>query len=252
VADFEIEKAFFEKGYRFIAGVDEVGRGSLFGPVVAVAVILPTEWIERSRPTARILKEASAGRIQKGEGNRERIQKQVNRAVSPKVHSSAAGLPHWLGEVKDSKLLTPKRRRELAKFLRAEAECIGIGISTSVEIDKKNIYWASFEAMRRAVERLSLKPDVVLVDGFEIRGLPCVQKGIRQGDKKSYSVAAASIVAKVLRDRMMERYDRIYAGYSLSKNKGYATKEHYKALETLGPTPLHRKSFNLRQERKLF
>lgn len=233
MADFEIENAFFKQGYRLIAGVDEVGRGALFGPVVAVSVILPPEWIESSGPI---------GRIQKNEEN----------AGPPTGSSNSSGVPDWLREVNDSKLLTPKKREELAKSLLAEAESIGVGFSTNVEIDQKNIYWATFEAMRRAVKRMPVRPDAVLVDGFEIRDFPYVQKGIRQGDKKCYTIAAASILAKVLRDRMMARYDEIYVNYALSKNKGYGTKEHYRALEELGPTPFHRKSFKLRSEKKLF
>jgi ribonuclease HII len=209
VADFEIEKSFFDQGFRLIAGVDEVGRGALFGPVVAVAVILPAEWFAGRRP-------------------------------------------EWLPLTKDSKLLTPKMREELAKHIRAEAASVGVGSASHLEIDKRNIFWASLEAMRRAVERLPRRPEAVLVDGFEIRDFPYVQKGIPGGDKKSYTIAAASIVAKVLRDRLMVRYDRVYSGYGLAGNKGYATEGHYRALGERGPTPLHRKSFKLQQERTLF
>ena len=209
MADFEIERSFFDQGYRLIAGVDEVGRGALFGPVVAAAVILPPEWFAGRRPD-------------------------------------------WLRRTKDSKLLTPATRKELAKYIRAQAKAVGVGFATNLEIDRKNIYWASLEAMRRAVERLPRRPDAVLVDGFEIKDLPYVQKGITGGDKKSFSIAAASIVAKVLRDRMMARYDRIYAGFALARNKGYGTEEHYRALEERGPTPFHRKSFKLRREPELF
>ena len=209
MADFEIERSFFEQGYRLIAGVDEVGRGALFGPVVAAAVILPAPWIAGRRPK-------------------------------------------WLRGTKDSKLLAPATREDLAKNIRAQAEAVGVGFATNREIDQINIFWASLEAMRRAVERLPQRPDAVLVDGFEIRDFPYVQKGIPGGDKKSFSIAAASIVAKVLRDRMMVRYDRIYSGYALARNKGYGTEEHYRALEALGPTPFHRKSFKLLAEKKLF
>ena len=209
MADFEVERSFFKQGYRLIAGVDEVGRGALFGPVVAAAVILPPEWFSGCRPD-------------------------------------------WFRRTNDSKLLTPAMRKELAKYIRAQAEAVGFGFAANLEIDQKNIYWASLEAMRRAVERLPRRPDAVLVDGFEIKNLPYVQKGITGGDKKSFSIAAASIVAKVLRDRMMARYDRIFAGYALARNKGYGTDEHYRALEARGPTPFHRKSFKLQAEKKLF
>jgi ribonuclease HII len=209
VANFEIEKSFFDRGYRLIAGVDEVGRGALFGPVVATAVILPSAWIS-------------------GEG------------------------PLWLRQTNDSKLLSPKKRMELARFIRAQAVAVASGFSTSLEIDQQNIFRASLEAMKRAVARLPITPDFVLVDGFEIRDCPLAQKGIPGGDRKSYSIAAASIVAKVLRDRMMSQYDRRYRGYALGRNKGYGTEAHFRALEGLGPTPLHRKSFKLQAEKKLF
>jgi len=209
VADFEIEKSFFDRGYRLIAGVDEVGRGALFGPVVAAAVILPFAWILGERPV-------------------------------------------WLGQTNDSKLLSPGKRVELARFIRAQAVAVASGFATSLEIDQHNIFRASQEAMMRALARLSLAPDLVLVDGFEIRDSPLTQKGIPGGDRKSYSIAAASIVAKVLRDRMMSQYDRRYRGYALGRNKGYGTEAHFRALEGLGPTPLHRKSFRLQAEKKLF
>lgn len=209
MADFEIERSFFEQGYRLIAGVDEVGRGALFGPVVAAAVIFPAAWFAGRRPA-------------------------------------------WLRRTKDSKLLAPAAREELSRHIRAEAAAFAFGSATHTEIDQKNIFWASLEAMRRAVERLPQRPDAVLVDGFELRDFPYVQKGIPGGDKKSFSIAAASIVAKVLRDRLMVRYDRLYAGYNLAGNKGYATEDHYRALEALGPTPHHRRSFRLQAEKTLF
>lgn len=209
MADFEIERSFRQQGYRLIAGVDEVGRGALFGPVVAAAVILPVTWFSGRRPD-------------------------------------------WFRRTNDSKLLTPATREELAKLIRGRAEAVGIGFATNLEIDRQNIFWASLEAMRRAVNRLPKRPDAVLVDGFELRDFPFVQRGIPGGDKKSFSIAAASIVAKVLRDRMMRRYDRLFPGYALSRNKGYGTEEHYRALEERGPTSFHRRSFKLQAERTLF
>lgn len=209
MADFRIERSLAAEGYRFIAGVDEVGRGALFGPVVAAAVILPAEFI-------------------------------------------SGKAPRWLRKTNDSKLIPSRRRVELERFILAEAESVGVGFCTNIEIDEKNIYWASLEAMRRAVERMPRSPDFILVDGFELPGVSTTQRAVPQGDGKSYSIAAASIVAKVLRDRMMDRYDRMYSSYALGKNKGYGTRDHYKALDELGPTPFHRKSFKLQSERKLF
>lgn len=203
MADSWIEKKIIKRGYRTIAGVDEVGRGALFGPVVAAAVILPF----------------------------------------PEIRE---GLRGGLEEIKDSKLLSPSKRKRIAKIILNHAACIGLGLATNQEIDQINIYWASLLAMKRAVENMLLSPDFLLVDGFSLNGVHYPQLGLPKGDKKSVTIAAASIVAKVLRDEMMIRLDRVYQGYSLSKNKGYGTKEHYKALEKMGPTVFHRMSFNLK------
>jgi ribonuclease HII len=204
MADFKIEKKILSPTCRTIAGVDEAGRGALFGPVVAAAVVFPSPWI--SRPV-------------KG----------------------------WLRQVNDSKLLAPLKRKALARSILAEAEAVGVGLATSREIDEKNIYWASLEAMKRAVAGLASRPDYLLVDGFKRRdcGFGCPQLGITGGDRKSLSVAAASIVAKVVRDAMIERLEGFYEGYHLARNKGYGTKAHYLALREKGPTPLHRLTFNL-------
>ena len=204
MADFKIEKRILSQSCQRIAGVDEAGRGALFGPVVAAAVVFPSSWI--SRPV---------------EG--------------------------WLRHVNDSKLLAPLKRRQLARSILAEADSVGVGLATTSEIDEKNIYWASLEAMKRAVADLVPRPDFLLVDGFKRRdcGFICPQLGIPGGDRKSLTVAAASIVAKVVRDEMIERLEDFFSGYHLARNKGYGTKEHYLALREKGPTPLHRLTFNL-------
>lgn len=203
MADFRIEKRILKKGFKAIAGVDEVGRGALFGPVVSAAVILP----------CALMKQKLSG---------------------------------WIGEVDDSKVISPLKRLRLAKEILAYAASVGIGLSTNFEIDQKNIHWASLCAMKRAVENMALVPDFILVDGFSLNEVNYPQISVPKGDKKSISIAAASIVAKVIRDEMMRLLDRVYEGYSLSKNKGYGTEEHFRALEKKGPTPLHRLSFNLR------
>lgn len=206
MADFRIEKRFLRKGFKFIAGVDEVGRGALFGPVVAAAVIIPASIMKRY-------------------------------------------LPAWLREVNDSKLLTPLKRKRLARLILIESEAVGIGLASNLEIDQRNIYQASLLAMKRAVESISILPEILLVDGFIIKDVNYFQIGIRQGDRKSLSIAAASIVAKVLRDDMMDLLDSVYGGYALARNKGYGTREHYRALEERGPTFFHRLTFNLRAKR---
>ena len=200
--DFRIERNLLQRGFQAIAGLDEVGRGALFGPVVAAAVILPLSVIQRKKSG-------------------------------------------WLREIEDSKRLSPTKRRELAKLIVTSAESTGVGLASHAEVDMKNVYWASLEAMKRAFASMSRRPDFLLVDGFNLNDVNYPQMRIPRGDQKSISIAAASIVAKVFRDDMIIRLDPLFAGYSLAKNKGYGTKEHFKALHDLGPTVLHRRSFNL-------
>ena len=202
MATLRLEKDLFRGGARLVAGVDEVGRGSLFGPVVAAAVILPPEWLLR-RP------------------------------------------PAWAREIDDSKRLSPAKRAGLAASLLTEAWGVGVGLASAAEIDALNIFRASHLAMRRAVEGLPAVPDMLLVDGFAIKEVKYRQMGIPHGDRKSRSIAAASIVAKVFRDGLMGAFDALYEGYGLDRNKGYGTEEHIRMLKDKGPTGLHRTSFKL-------
>ena len=186
------ERAAQQKGYRMIAGIDEVGRGPLAGPVVAAAVILP-------------------------EGLED------------------IGLD-------DSKKLSAKRREEIFEMIKEQAVAIGIGIVDAFTIDKINIYEASKVAMKRAIELLPEQPDYLLIDAMRLdTGIP--QEGIIKGDAKSISIAAASIVAKEVRDQMMKDYEQLYPGYGFAQNSGYGTKAHIEGLEKLGPTPIHRMTF---------
>ncbi len=202
MASLRLEKELARDGARRIAGVDEVGRGSLFGPVVAAAVVLPAEWLAR-RP------------------------------------------PAWAGAIDDSKLVPPARRAELAAALLREAWGVGLGLASATEIDALNIHRAAQLAMVRAVESLAEPPDILLVDGFAIKGVQYRQMGIPRGDRSSRSIAAASIVAKVFRDGLMRTFDGLYEGYGLARNKGYGTEEHLRALRQRGPTGQHRTSFKL-------
>lgn len=186
------EKRAWSYGKKMIAGIDEVGRGPLAGPVVAAAVILPEDF-------------------------------------------------NIIG-INDSKQLSLAKREELFDIIQSEALAIGIGIKDSLIIDKVNIYEASKLAMVEAVEKLQHQPDHLLVDAMTLPfSIP--QESIIKGDANSVSIAAASIIAKVTRDRMMEEYDTLYPGYGFSKNSGYGTKEHLIGLDTLGVTPIHRHSF---------
>jgi len=146
-------------------------------------------------------------------------------------------------QARDSKKLTPEKREALFDEIREKAITIGIGRVDSEEIDRLNIYNASLAAMYRAVEELEIRPDSVLIDGPMVLRLDIPQQAVVGGDAKCLSVAAASIVAKVTRDRLMMEYDSIYPGYGLARHKGYPTADHYKALKELGPCPIHRRSF---------
>lgn len=145
--------------------------------------------------------------------------------------------------VNDSKQLSASKREQLYEEIQKQAVSIGIGLSTAQTIDQINILQATYEAMREAVSKLSVVPDVLLNDAVIIPGLPMKQVKIIKGDEKSISIAAASIIAKVTRDRMMEEYDKLYPGYGFASNKGYGSREHIEALKKLGPCPIHRKTF---------
>jgi len=186
------EREVREQGFLRIAGVDEVGRGALFGPVFAAAVILSPD-----RP---------------------------------------------IRGLRDSKQLDRERREVLAPRIRERAVGWAVAAADAFEIDRINIYQASRLAMRRAVERLSPAPDYLLVDAVSI-DLPLAQRALIHGDALSQCIAAASILAKVERDACMREWDRVFPQYGLKNHKGYSTDQHWKALETHGPTSLHRFSF---------
>jgi ribonuclease HII len=194
------EQALRYRGFRAIAGVDEVGRGALFGPVVAAAVILP----ERLHGLAR------------------------------------AGL-------KDSKQLTREQREALDRRIRRMALAISIAEIDAQTIDRVNIYQATRLAMLQAVAGLGLAPDHLLIDAMRLDlsalAHPCAQTRLFYGDALSLSIAAASVVAKVHRDRLMRALDAEHPGYGLAAHKGYATPQHRRSLAALGPCPLHRRSF---------
>jgi ribonuclease HII len=196
-----LEKAARQCGALRIAGLDEVGRGPMFGPVVAAAVML--EWGTRFR-----------------------------------------GLT-------DSKKLPEKKRVELDVEIRAKAVAWAIAAVDAETIDRINIRRASLLAMRLAVEQLSVAPDYLLIDGVDTIEWPCRQQSVIQGDGTSYSIAAASVLAKVYRDGLLVEFDRQYPGYGLASHKGYCSREHMEALARLGPTPLHRKNWSPVAQRML-
>lgn len=151
-------------------------------------------------------------------------------------------VPTHLG-IKDSKTLSPKKRNSLVFDIYRHAASVGVGFVWPEEIDRINILRASLKAMVRAVEGLSVRPELLLIDGNFPVDSEIEQKLIVSGDSLSVSIAAASIIAKTIRDRVMESYGLLYPGYNFAQNKGYPTKEHLEALKRFGPSPIHRLSF---------
>ncbi len=143
----------------------------------------------------------------------------------------------------DSKKVTEKRRERLYDEITESAVAWSLGVVSPEEIDRINILQATYKAIQTAIAGLKIKPDMILADAVTIPDIDIPQKGIIKGDAKSVSIAAASVVAKVYRDRMMCEYDKLYPGYSLAQNKGYGTKAHMDALREIGMSPIHRRSF---------
>lgn len=145
--------------------------------------------------------------------------------------------------INDSKKLSKKKREELYDIIMKEAVAVGIGYNSPERIDEINILQATFEAMREAISKLSVTPDILLNDAVTIPGVDIKQVPIIKGDAKSISIGAASIVAKVTRDRLMEDYDKLFPEYGFASNMGYGTAVHIKAIKEIGPCPIHRRSF---------
>ena len=188
----EYENELYNKGIKYIAGVDEVGRGPLVGPVVTAAVILPVDFYD------------------------ERIN--------------------------DSKKVTEKKREMLYDVIMENAVSVGIGMSSSEVIDEINILESTKKAMKEALNNLSVKPEHVLIDAVKL-DIDIPSTSIIKGDAKSQSIAAASIMAKVTRDRMMYELDKEHPEYDFAHNKGYGTKKHIEAIRKYGILKEHRKSF---------
>jgi len=149
----------------------------------------------------------------------------------------------YISEIKDSKKLTPKMRDKLFDYITENAVAYSVCCVDEGEIDRINILNATYKAMAAAVEQLSVRPDFVLIDGNSVKGISAPHKCIVKGDAKSYSIAAASIMAKVSRDRFITEYDKLYPEYNFKKHKGYGTAEHIAAIVKYGLSPIHRKSF---------
>ena len=193
VDKLKYERELNEEGYKFVCGVDEVGRGPLAGPVVCAAVIMPLDDI--------------------------------------------------LEGVDDSKKLSAKKREALSELIMKKAVAYRICLIEPEIIDEINILEATKLCMKNAVESLQIKPDYVLTDGNMTLDISVPQKSIVKGDSLSYSIGAASIIAKVYRDALMDEYDKLYPAYGFAKHKGYGTAAHIKAIKEAGICPVHRRSF---------
>lgn len=194
--DFAEETVLWQRGLRFVAGIDEVGRGCLAGPVVAGAVILPRGWIPEG--------------------------------------------------LRDSKLLDPPARERLAGEIRSGAIAWAVAAVSAESIDRLNILWATVLASMLAASRLSVRPDALLLDGgLPLPAISVPQRTVIDADRLCASVAAASVVAKVARDRFMVTMDERYPGYGFASHKGYTCREHREAILELGASPLHRRSFGI-------
>ncbi len=200
----ELERKLWERGFKMVAGTDEVGRGPLAGPVVAACVVFPSSI----------------------NGTRFEAER--------------------LSGVDDSKKLTPAKREEMFELIRENALEVGIGIVGEKDIDRINILNASLTAMWKAVSKLKDPPDFILVDGNQkIPNLPLPQMAVVKGDSLSLTIAAASIIAKVTRDRIMLQYHEKYPEFCFAENKGYGTRTHIEALKAMGPCEIHRHSFKI-------
>lgn len=188
------ERALWQAGRILVAGVDEVGRGPMAGPVVAAAVVLPVG----ARPIPRL---------------------------------------------NDSKVLSALQREELVPVIHRVALAVAVGAASVHEIDRMNIRRASILAMQRALDRLRVAPDYILIDGLPVPELGREHEAMVDGDARCQSIAAASVIAKCVRDRLMERLSPRHPGYRWQENKGYCTADHLGALEAFGPTAHHRRSF---------
>ena len=192
IDNYKYEHELNEKGIELIAGVDEVGRGPLIGPVVAASVILPSNF--------------------------------------------------KLDGLTDSKKLSEKKREEYYEIIKKEAIAIGVGVISEKRIDEINIYEATKEAMKEAINNLTVKPEHILIDAMKLE-LDVPSTSIIKGDLLSISISAASVIAKVTRDHMLYDIDKEYPMYDLKNNKGYGTKKHLNAIKEYGITKYHRLSF---------
>ena len=190
----KIDKEFFDKGVKYIAGIDEAGRGPLAGPVVVASVILPQD--------------------------------------------------SMIEGINDSKKVSEAKREKLYDIIINEAISYGVGIIYQDEIDEINILQATKKGLTEAIKQMEIKPNIIMVDalsGIDTLGIP--YKSIIKGDAKCYSIAAASIIAKVTRDRIMREWDKVYPEYGFGSHKGYGTAKHIAAIREFGPCPIHRRTF---------
>lgn len=197
------EIALLRQGYRFVAGLDEAGRGAWAGPVVAAAVILPLDQPD---------------------------------------------LPARLAHLRDSKQMTPAQRERLFGIIQATAQAVGVGLASAQEVDALNVVGATRLAMQQAIAQLAIPPEALLLDHIKLPAVTLPQDAFPKAENISLSVAAASVVAKVTRDRLMVDLHAHYPRYGFDQHKGYGTAQHRAALAQYGPAPCHRLSFQPLQE----
>jgi ribonuclease HII len=259
VPTLEEEVALLSQGYSFIAGVDEAGRGSLAGPVVAAAVILPLLSPAQEKgwghPTPR-QGAAPLGTLlyptkYQGDSGTDPALGQRIGMTDPLLHAPLGTPFHFDHDecmacfkgVRDSKQLTAREREQLFEVIMQHALAVGVGIGSVEMIDERNILQATKYAMRDALAQLTIPPQALLLDAIHLPDIDVLQRPIIKGDELCLSIAAASIIAKVTRDRIMIQLHEHYPAYGFAQHKGYGTENHLAALREHGATPHHRRSF---------
>jgi ribonuclease HII len=249
----EEEMALLSQGYSFIAGLDEAGRGCLAGPVVAAAVMLPLlsppqdnggRW---GHPTPRqgaapLGTPLPSAQDTEGTWGHPTPRQEVDGPGPPDPVPPGTLLSCFAG-VRDSKQLTARERERLYEVIMQHALAVGIGIGSVEVIDERNILQATKYAMRAALDQLAIAPQALLLDAIHLPEIELLQRSIIKGDALCLSIAAASVIAKVTRDRIMIQLHEQYPAFGFAQHKGYGTKDHLAALREHGATPHHRRSF---------
>jgi ribonuclease HII len=238
----EFERNLWSREFTLVAGVDEAGRGPLAGPVVAAAVMLPCTWAATlpTTPLTPSLSPSDGERVAEGRVRSFRAAKDSSIPNAP----PSSGFDPRLVDLNDSKQLTEAQREDFFQIITMHPElCYAIAIVDAATIDRINILQATHRAMNEALAKLQPQPQHVLVDGRPVKSMTLPQTALVKGDSRSCSIAAASVLAKVTRDRMMLAFDALFPGYGFAIHKGYGVPQHLAAIKKLGPCPIHRMTF---------